>query len=48
MRLFHFSEDGSIARFEPRASGYTAGPVVWAVGEDGRRTICCRGTVSGR
>ena len=34
MRLFHFSEEPAIALFEPRASAYTPGPVVWAVGED--------------
>ena len=29
--LFHISEESGIERFEPRASEYTAGPVVWAI-----------------
>jgi hypothetical protein len=29
--LFHISEDGSIERFDPRASEYTADPVVWSI-----------------
>jgi hypothetical protein len=29
--LFHVSEASGIARFEPRASGYTSRPVVWAI-----------------
>jgi len=29
--LFHISEDGGIARFEPRPSEYTADPVVWSI-----------------
>jgi len=33
--LFHISEEGSIARFEPRASAAVAEPVVWAI--DARR-----------
>lgn len=33
--LYHVSEDANIARFEPRESGYTDGPVVWAI--DGER-----------
>jgi hypothetical protein len=31
--LFHVSEESGIARFEPRASEYTAGLVVWAIEE---------------
>ena len=33
--LFHVSEESNIERFEPRASGYADGPVVWAI--DGGR-----------
>ncbi len=33
--LFHISEDSDIARFEPRASEYARGLVVWAI--EGRR-----------
>jgi len=33
--LFHVSEESGIARFEPRASEYTSGLVVWAI--DGER-----------
>lgn len=33
--LFHISEEFGITRFEPRASEYVAGPVVWAI-EEGR------------
>jgi hypothetical protein len=33
--LYHVSEEADIARFEPRESGYTDGPVVWAI--DGER-----------
>ena len=29
--LFHISEESGIERFEPRASEYTSGPVVWAI-----------------
>ena len=29
--LFHVSEESTIDRFEPRASEYTKGPVVWAI-----------------
>ena len=29
--LFHVSEESGIERFEPRASEYTAEPVVWAI-----------------
>jgi hypothetical protein len=29
--LFHISEESGIERFEPRASGYTGEPVVWAI-----------------
>jgi hypothetical protein len=29
--LFHVSEESGIERFEPRASEYTAGTVVWAI-----------------
>jgi hypothetical protein len=35
--LFHISEEPDIARFEPRASEYATGPVVWAVEE---RRLC--------
>jgi hypothetical protein len=31
--LFHLSEEDGIRRFEPRASAYTAEPVVWAIDE---------------
>lgn len=31
MTLFHLSEAGHIALFEPRPSAYTAEPVVWAI-----------------
>ena len=31
VRLFHVSEESGIERFEPRASEYTAEPVVWAI-----------------
>ena len=31
MKLFHLSDDPTIARFEPRPSAYTAEPVVWAI-----------------
>lgn len=56
MRLFHFSEDPGIARFEPRASAYTEGPVVWAIGEDRAANyllprecprVCVRATAGG-
>jgi hypothetical protein len=33
-QLFHISEQPGIARFEPRASEYVAGLVVWAIEED--------------
>ncbi|HXD31617.1 MAG TPA: hypothetical protein VN643_10895 [Pyrinomonadaceae bacterium] len=32
--LFHISEESNIERFEPRASEYTAWPVVWAIDSD--------------
>jgi hypothetical protein len=32
--LFHVSEESRIERFEPRASEYTAEPVVWAIDAD--------------
>ena len=32
-RLFHYSEEAGIARFEPRPSKYTDHPVVWALAE---------------
>ena len=32
--LFHISEESSIERFEPRASQYASGPVVWAIDAD--------------
>lgn len=32
--LFHVSDVGGIPCFEPRESGYTADPVVWAIHED--------------
>jgi hypothetical protein len=32
--LFHVSEESGIERFEPRASEYTAEPVVWAIQQD--------------
>ena len=35
--LFHVSEEADIARFEPRASPYASGPVVWAIAE---RRLC--------
>ena len=31
--LFHISEESDIARFEPRASEYATGLVVWAIDE---------------
>ena len=31
MTLFHLSDEGDIARFEPRPSVYTDEPVVWAI-----------------
>lgn len=31
MTLFHLSEEGHIALFEPRPSAYTGAPVVWAI-----------------
>lgn len=33
MKLFHLSDDPAIARFEPRPSVYTEGPVVWAISD---------------
>jgi hypothetical protein len=49
-RLFHFSDDGSIGRFEPRPVRVPAqrapgqewlnGPLVWAVDEDRQATYC--------
>ncbi|KRA96571.1 hypothetical protein ASD83_15850 [Devosia sp. Root685] len=33
MKLFHLSDDPTIARFEPRPSAYTAEPVVWAISD---------------
>lgn len=33
MKLFHLSDDPSIARFEPRPSAYTEEPVVWAISD---------------
>jgi hypothetical protein len=35
--LFHISEESDIARFEPRASEYASGLVVWAIE---RRRLC--------
>lgn len=35
MRLFHFSEEAHISRFEPRPSKYHDHPVVWAVDGEG-------------
>jgi len=32
--LFHISEESGIERFEPRASEYTSGRVVWAIDAD--------------
>jgi hypothetical protein len=32
--LFHISEEPGIGRFEPRASQYASGPVVWAIDAD--------------
>lgn len=32
-KLFHFSQESDIARFEPRPSDYTDRPVVWAIHE---------------
>ncbi|MAF09313.1 hypothetical protein CMK11_02585 [Candidatus Poribacteria bacterium] len=32
-RLFHFSEESDIARFEPRPSDFTDAPVVWTIHE---------------
>jgi len=34
MMLFHISEEAEIRVFEPRASEYTAEPVVWAIDAD--------------
>lgn len=34
MSLYHLSDEGDIARFEPRPSAYTAEPVVWAIGRE--------------
>lgn len=34
MSLYHLSDAGDIARFEPRPSAYTSVPVVWAIGSD--------------
>lgn len=40
--LFHVSESAGISRFQPRPSGYTDAPVVWAIDDERLRNYLLR------